>query len=401
MRIAIDARWILPEISGIGQYTTELIRHLAKQDRRNEYILIFRDSAARSRALAAWGRDLPPHFSTRTTPYGVFSPWNQAFMPRLLTRWRVDLYHSTNYMIPLAAFPRNRKGRIRCVTTVHDVIPLIFPDHAPKSRKARLFPLFVRILREVGIRSHAILTVSRASAADILRHLRIPPASADRVHPIYNGVSGAFRPAPGRTGSPAGGKTILYVGRADPYKNLVLLIRAFAAARESLPFPLRLLIVGPPDKRYPEAPDLARQLGLSDAVQWTGYLSEERIVTAYQNADLLVHPSRYEGFGLQVLEAMACGVPVLSSNAGALPEVIGDAGLLFAPDDLDGFVSGIRTVLTDRALADSLARKGLLRARDFSWERTAAETLRVYTTLAAREPPSTMEAGRREATSGS
>ena len=386
MNIAIDARWIFPEISGIGQYTSELIRHLAKQDSENRYLLIFNNADVLSGIMETWGSELPGNFSAELTPYGVFSPWSQLRMPGRLRRWGIDLYHSTNYMIPFRAFPRSRKGRIRCVTTIHDVIPLIFPEHAPKSRKARVFPIFVRIMREVGIRSHAIITVSRASAGDIVRHLQIPEASTDRVHPIYNGVSDVFCPSPGGPGDRRReNKTILYVGRSDPYKNLATLIRAFAKARESLSFPLELKIVGPKDPRYPEATGLAEDLGLGNAVNWTGYLSGEKLVQTYQEADLLVHPSRYEGFGLQVIEAMACGIPVISSNAGALNEVVGDAGIVLEPDDVDGYVSGIRAVLSDGNLYRSLSRKGIDRAKEFSWARTARETLAVYKSLAEND----------------
>jgi len=382
MRIAIDARWIFPEISGIGQYTSELIRHLALQDTENEYVLIFSDATVLSRILGTWGNELPDRFVAELTPHGVFSPWSQVRMPGQLKKWGIDLYHSPNYMIPFCAFPRSRKGKIKCVTTVHDVIPLLFPGHAPKSRKSKLFPLFVRTMREVGIRSNAIITVSRTSARDIIEHLRIPVESADRVHAIYNGVSDSFRPAKRESGETKEPKTILYVGRSDPYKNLVILIKAFANVRESLSSPIELQIIGPPDARYPEALDLAEERGLGDAVKWTGYLSDEKLVRAYQRADILVHPSRYEGFGLQVLEAMACGVPVISSNAGALKEVVGDAGITVGPDDLDGYMLNIKKVLGDPELARALSEKGIQRAKEFSWARTARETLGVYRGLA-------------------
>jgi glycosyltransferase involved in cell wall biosynthesis len=383
MRIALDARWIFPEISGIGAYTRDLIRALAGIDRKNEYVLLFSDPAVRDRTIEETGVRNDANLSDRLLPYGVFSPLSQLRLPGILRSERIDVYHSTNYMIPLFAFPSRRKGRTRCVTTIHDVIPMIFPHHAPRSRKARVYPVYRRLMVEVGKRSDAVLTDSAASRRDVIKHLRIPPERSPSVHVIPCGVNERFRPGdetPPKTGDE---RRIIYVGRADPYKNVATLIRAFAAARARCPFPVRLLIAGSPDPRYPEAQQLAAELGIDGAMTWTGYLSDEQLVKVYQDADLLVHPSRYEGFGLQIAEAMACGVPVVCSNGGSLPEVAGDAAILLDPDDLDGFADGIERVLTDPGVAASLRARGQRQAAQFTWERTARETLAVYEEVAS------------------
>jgi alpha-1,3-rhamnosyl/mannosyltransferase len=145
-----------------------------------------------------------------------------------------------------------------------------------------------------------------------------------------------------------------------------------------VPVPLRLTVIGQKDDRYPEAPRLAAELGLGDVVRWVGHVTDGELLAAYREADLLVHPSTYEGFGLPVLEAMACGVPVVCGNAGALPEVAGDAALLVDPADPRALAEAIRRVLTDRGLARDLAARGLRRAAAFTWERAARETLEVY-----------------------
>ena len=180
------------------------------------------------------------------------------------------------------------------------------------------------------------------------------------------------------------GRLLLYVGRSDPYKNVTGLIRIFKAARERAPMPLRLCIAGSPDPRYPEAVRLAAELGLSDAVTWTGYLSDEALTALYRRADVLVHPSRYEGFGLQVAEAMASGTPVVCSRAGSLPEVAGDAALMFDPDDIDGFADAVVRVIVDERLSAALRAKGRVRAAGFTWARAARETLAVYRAMADR-----------------
>jgi glycosyltransferase involved in cell wall biosynthesis len=262
---------------------------------------------------------------------------------------------------------------------------MLFREHAPRARKSRMYPLYRRLMLETGARADAIITVSERSRADIVEQLRIPPAEAAKVHKVFNGVSDRFRidprGAPPRAAfGPERPAAILYVGRADPYKNLTGLLRALDRARRMCEFPLRLTIVGPRDPRYPEAPRLASELGLDPIVKWAGFLDDENLLRVYREADLLVQPSRYEGFGLPVVEAMACGVPVICGNAGSLPEVAGDAAVLVDPGDTAGIAEAIGRVLTDEALARELRARGITRSARFTWERAAAQTLDIYRT---------------------
>ncbi|MDD4870497.1 MAG: glycosyltransferase family 1 protein [Kiritimatiellae bacterium] len=385
MKIAIDARWIFPEISGIGAYTRELIRHLAKIDTVNSYILFFDNPQVRDRTISETNLSNSRNFSTHLLPFGAFSIKNQILLPGILANSGFDIYHSTNYMIPFFAFPRKTRGKVKCVVTIHDVIPMIFPGHAPKSKKARFFPIYKRLMIEVGIHANAIITDSEASRNDVIKYLRIPENSQTIIKAIHCGVSQQFRPPPGghKIDEPSPlpnrrKRTILYVGRSDPYKNLSTLIMAFFSAIKVCPFPIELVIAGPIDPRYPEAAILTSKLGIENFVKWTGYLSDEQLVETYQNADLLVQPSKYEGFGLQVVEAMACGVPVICSNAGSLPEVTGDAAILLDPEDINGFTDKIHEVLTDRTTIHNMSAKGIEQAGKFSWARTARETFSIY-----------------------
>jgi glycosyltransferase involved in cell wall biosynthesis len=385
MKIAIDARWIFPKISGVGTYTLELLREIATLDRSHHFTLVFNDPEIRDRVTADLCLDPAPHFATALLPYGLFSIRNQVLLPLWLHREGFDIYHSTNYLIPLLAFPVSRRGRTHSVATIHDVIPLAIPDHAPKSRKSRMFPLYKRLMIEVGARAQTIITVSHSSRRDIIQHLRIPRVSADKVHVIYNGVSTVFRPPTRHRPDaeyPARTRRLLYVGRMDPYKNVTGLVRILAAVRARSAVPVELVIAGANDPRYPEAMILARELGVSQHIQWTGYLPTDRLLSVYQQADCLVHPSRYEGFGLQIAEAMACGLPVVSSNAASLPEVAGDAAILLPPDDVQGFADHVLRVLTDPALAQSLTARGIAQATKFSWKTAATETLALYSRAA-------------------
>jgi glycosyltransferase involved in cell wall biosynthesis len=381
MRIGLDARWIFPEITGIGSYTRELIRHLALADPENDYVLLFADEALRDRTCRDCLPQAPANVSSVRVPYGLFSPAGQVRMPGVIRRLKLDVFHSPNYMIPLAAFPRRgrRPGAARAVVTIHDLIPLIFPDYVPRSRKRRLFFLYRWLMRDIARRADVIITVSRASRADVIRHLGLPSERHGRVAVVTEGVSPRFQPPPERPAPPRDApRTILWVGRADPYKNLAVLIEAFARLRGQVRLDVRLKLVGPPDARYPEADRLARQLGVAPHIERAGYLADDALVRAYQEADVFALPSRYEGFGLTVLEAMACGVPVVCSNKGSLPEVAGQAAILVQPSDVVGLSEALKRVLLDPRTARDMRRRGLERARTFTWDQTARQTLDAY-----------------------
>jgi glycosyltransferase involved in cell wall biosynthesis len=365
MNICIDARWIFPELSGIGLYTQELLRALAEVDRVNEYLLLFSDDRVMERTTAL----LPPNagFRSRVSRLGLFSPKNQLLLPGLLRREKVDLYHSTNYMMPLLGM-----GRIRRFVTIHDLIPLMFRDHAPEARKEKLFPIYKGLMHRIARKADVILTVSESTKRDIVRELNV---NAAKIAVTPEGVGPEYHPTDRR--SPVTGHQILYVGRRDPYKNLPLLIEAFSDVVKNVPA-ARLRIIGPADDRYPAAPDLARKLGLEPQIDWIGYVSPRDLVQAYQDAAVYVLPSRYEGFGLTVLEAMACGAPVVCSNASSLPEVAGDAALLVPPGDRVALADALTRVLTDAQLAQALREKGVARAASFTWRRTAELTVEAY-----------------------
>jgi len=375
MRIAIDARWIFQELTGIGTYTQELIRQLAHLDRENEYLLFFQHRHLQERTAEITRFNTAPNFGARLVGYGPFSPRSQILLPGLLTDLKINVFHSTNYMIPLRAFPRHRPGHVRCVVTIHDLIPLLFPDHAPKSRKTRLYPLYRLLMREVAARADIILTVSRSSARDVIEHLRLPAGEADKVLAVPEGVSSRYAPGATHVGDL---KTILYVGRFDPYKNVTHLIEAFArVALNDLPN-LRLRIVGPEDSRYPEPRQLARTLRVERLITWSGYVEADELKNAYQQADVMVLPSKYEGFGLPVVEAMACGTPVICSNTSSLPEVAGDAAILVPPGDVNALADAIRRVFTEPGLAKDLRARGVQQASRFTWEHAAKETIAAY-----------------------
>ncbi len=378
MHIALDARWIFPRISGIGRYTQELIQALYEVDQDNRFLLLFDHQEVLDRTLAETGLAPSDRWQTELLGYGVFSAANQLRLPGFLRRRGVDVYHSTNYMTPLAGFARHRlSSGPKLVLTIHDLIPLLFRDHAPRSKKSRLFPVYRWLMREAAARADAIVTPSESTRRDVIAHLGIGPdreasvvAIPEGVNPIYQPVDQARR----------GQRTILYVGRFDPYKNVVRLIDAYARLLRDIPS-VRLRIIGPEDPRYPEACERARALGVERQIEWQGYIEPKALLEAYQTASLLVLASRYEGFGLPVLEAMACGTPVVCSNVSSLPEVVGDAALTVDPDDTQALCDAMARIITQPTLAEELRIKGMSRASQFTWEATARETLAIYRKL--------------------
>jgi len=371
MKIAIDARWIFDKMSGVGIYTLELLRELSRIDHDHEVLVIYNNEALRARTSAQAGYLNNPRWHDIIFPAGIFTLRNQVQLGPWLRHQGIDLYHSTNWMIPLG--PRHPDGPLH-VTTIHDLIPLVLPDHAPRSRKARLMPLYRWMMRRIASTADGILTVSEWSRNDVLHHLKMPKRRHDRVFAIPNGVSPTFAPSTRPRQNDA-----LFVGRFDPYKNATALVEAFALALPRLPTDARLVMIGPPDPRYPEAQQQASPLG--DRVEWRAYISGEKLVEAYQSARMLVMPSRYEGFGLPVLEAMACGTPVICSDAASLPEVAGDAALLVPVNETIALADAIVTLFTNETLWNELHLKGIRRAAGYSWQKTAEQTLAAYTTL--------------------
>jgi len=302
-------------------------------------------------------------------------------MPAIIKELNLDIFHSTNYMIPLRAFPRNHQGRTACVINIHDLIPLIFPKATPRALKTKFSPLYRWLMKEVTARSNLIITGSKSSLNDIINLLHCRP---ERIVTIPDGVSVRFHPAKADI-LPSQDprhlrrkKIILWVGRQDPYKNLTGLIEAFSMLRKNYRGPLELRLVGPADSRYPEASRRVVVLGLADAVSWVGHISASELVGEYQNANVFVMPSYYEGFGLPVLEAFACGTPVICSNKSSLPEICGSAAVQVDPKDITGICDAMHRVLTDSRLAGDLAERGLQQAARFNWQETAKKTILAY-----------------------
>ncbi len=262
----------------------------------------------------------------------------------------------------------------RTVVTVHDLAPLLFPG-----KRLGLSQLAWQLAWKGALRARRLIAVSAFTRQMLIEHSRVSP---ERIVVIPEGVEPAFRPLPEeaveelrRRYALPDAPLLLHVGHTQPRKNLEGLLHALAIVRRRDSRVVLLQIGGVPTARQRA---LVESLGLRNAVHFLGPVSESDLIAFYNLADVFVFPSLYEGFGFPPLEAMACGTPVVASHAASLPEVVGDAGLLVDPRDPEAMAEAIYHVLQDAELAEELRRRGLERARQFTWERTARETLAVY-----------------------
>src|SRR5258705_8975880 len=369
MKVAIDVRKL--HDFGIGTYIRNLLRHLARIDHDNEYVLLCDAPDIRV------AEQLGPNFRTVFEPSPNYSLREQFHVPWLLMREKPDIFHAPHYVLPVAV-------RGRSVVTIHDCIHLMFPQYLPN----RAAYAYARASMWISSkRSDRILTVSEASKRDILHFFNVPP---DKISVVYNAIDERLWVEPDpedvarvRERFQLDHGFVLYAGTIKPHKNLVRLIEAFAELRKGEFEELKLLIIGDEISKLPALRRAVHSHKLHKHVRFLGFLPDDTLAALYRLAAVFVFPSLYEGFGLPPLEAMASGTPVVTSNVSSLPEVAGDAAMLVGPYDVASIVAGMRRVLSDPALADEMRRKGLIRARDFSWERSVARTHDIYQLVGA------------------
>jgi glycosyltransferase involved in cell wall biosynthesis len=369
--VAIDARKL--HDFGIGTYIRNLLRQLARIDRDTEYVLLCRQTDL---DVAA---QLGPNFRAVLEPSPNYSLREQLHVPWVLRRERPDVYHAPHYVLPAGV-------RCRSVVTIHDCIHLMFPQYLPNKAA---YAYARASMWAAARRSDCILTVSEASKRDILHFFDVPP---EKIVVVYNAIDDHFWLTPPeedvarvRERYQLDHEFVLYVGNIKPHKNLVRLIEAFAEFRKTGFEAVKLLIIGDEISKLPALRRAVHRHKLHKHVRFLGYLPDRTLAILYRLAAVFVFPSLYEGFGLPPLEAMASGTPVVTSNVSSLPEVAGDAAILVDPYDVDSIVDGLRRVVGDRAVAADLRRRGLERAREFSWERSVEKTRQVYQEVGGRK----------------
>lgn len=368
MRVVIDYRAALRERSGVGEYAHQLAASLLKI-RASECTnqppidLTLFSSSWKDRYQA--GADLQlARTIDRRVPVGVLNfAWHRLEWPpiEVLAGAGFDVAHS---MHPLL-MPARHAAQI---VTIHDLNFL----HYPERTRAEIRRDYPALARSHAHRADRIVVVSQFTAREVTRLLDVTP---DRISICSPGAPD-WRP---RSGPPPQDGYVLFFGTLEPRKNVGVLLDAYeqlAGRRRNLP---PLILAGKDTEQSKEWLERIRRAPLAGLVRHVGYIDPAKRRALYDNALMLVQPSFEEGFGIPVLEAMTVGVPVIASNRGALPEVVGDAGTLVDPEDADAIAGGIERLLDDESTVAAMSAKGMARAQHYSWERTAIETLKAYT----------------------
>ena len=380
MRIGIDYTAAVRQGAGIGRYTRNLIRALAQLDTENQYILFVAGGWGEGDGLGPW----PDSFQVRAIPLSdrwVHILWQRLRLPvpvQSITG-ALDLFHSPDFVLPPT-------GRTPSILTVHDLSFLRVPQFFVPGFREYL----ERAVSRAVDRAACILADSESTRVDLMQLMAVEP---ERVTVLYPGVEPRFRPvkeadmlAAVRARYDLPGRFILGLSTVQPRKNFDGLIEAFRRLlARSADGPeiadLHLVIAGGKGWMYEDTLALVKRAGLEGRVHFPGFVAEADLPALYCLAGAFAFPSWYEGFGLPVLEAMACGTPVVAADNSSLPEVVGEAGLLVDAGDPDALSEALGRLLRDEALQGRLFRAGLDQARRFTWEEAAQQLLHVYKSL--------------------
>jgi glycosyltransferase involved in cell wall biosynthesis len=372
--IGIDARKI--QDFGIGTYVRNLIRSLAAIDAENRYILLAKPGD-REGLL-----DLPANFQVAMEKSPVYSVRELFSLSWQIYRRKLDLYHSTHYVLPAWV-------QSKVVVTIHDIIHLLYPEFLP-SNFAFLYAQ--RMIRRSLTRGDRIISVSQNTRNDLMRHFDV---DGRKIQVLHNGVEDSFRKRLSTEELQRWLRDLgiaqpylLFVGNpAKPHKNLDTLVQAYARARRMAQFDAPLLCVGSREGSEFKIRQRAEYLGIGDKVRLLGHVAPEALPAIYQGATLFLYPTLYEGFGLPVIEAMASGVAVITSNTSALKEIAEGYALLVDPLDLDGMAKAIAHLMGSPERRNAFAERGQRRAEDFRWDQTARKTLDIYLSVIEGRPP--------------
>jgi glycosyltransferase involved in cell wall biosynthesis len=370
--IVIDARRIRD--FGIGTYIRSLIHGLATIDTANRYTLV--SGPADVRTLSG----LPENFKTSIYARNDHSVLDHLMFPLFLHGLSPDLVHVPLNRVPLLMIKPY-------VVTIHDLANLFFEveEHSSIRMQMRRFRF-----RRGLVRANRVIAVSEATRRDVQNLMGVPP---ERISRVYNAPDPGFLQQIGHDHAEAHERILeryqitypflLYAGNIRRHKNVHRLVEAFAVVREQLAAhpvykEIRLVIIGDTISQHPAVRQTVIKSRVEHVVRFLGFVPFETLRCFYETAAAFVFPSRYEGFGLPPLEAMACGAPVVTSNVSSLPEVVGDAAVLVNPENVFDIARGIRDVLLDETLRATLIRRGREQAARFSWSRTARQVLDIY-----------------------
>lgn len=385
VQIGIDVTSAVVQGGGIGRYTRELVRALVAETATHPESFSLRFFSAKPPAVLPVPNPLPsaPHVAYTPAPLNekwLYRLWYRLSLP-LPVQWvtgPLDLFHSPDFVLPPVS------GGIPTLLTVHDLSFAHYPDVFPKP----LVDYLNRVVPRSVARASHILADSQATQEDLCRLWYVP---RDKITVLYSGVDAMFAPVTEAATLTAVqqryqiGDTpyLLAVGTVQPRKNYQMLIQAFRGVADQ--FPHQLLIAGGKGWLYDDMLAEVERQGLNGRVRFLGFVADADLPALYSGATLFLFPSLYEGFGLPLLEAMACGVPVVTSNASSLPEVAGTTAVQLSPLDQQAWTNEMLALLHNPARRSQMVAEGFRQARQFSWHQSARQLLAVYGRLLAEK----------------
>ncbi len=383
MRIGIDARSILnPEKGdaiGVGHYTYQLIRHLLKIDKENEYVLLF-DFRVREKDVKKFSQ---PNVKIKFYPFSDYKKYlpgaySEILGTATLQKENLDVLHSTS---AFNRIPMSYGGKV--AVTFHDMSMFSIPQYLSAVKRTKN----KAVASMMAKKANKIIAVSNSIKDDMQKFLNI---SNEKVDVVYSGLDARFFDEPEISGARVLGKHditkkyILFLGTIEPSKNIARLLEAFSKFKTSQKqknagkFDYQLVLAGKRGWLSQEYHQIIKDLGISKDVVFTGYVIGDELVPLFRSAEFFVMPSLYEGFGMTVLEAFATQTPSIISNVASLPEIAGEAGYLINPMDTAELAIALEKFASEPELRKEYVEKGLEQARKFDWDKTARETLAIY-----------------------
>jgi len=392
MNIGIDANCLIFEKAGIGKYTQNLIKNIIKIDGKNHYFLYFsylRKRTQREKIIKDFLKPKPKNVTIKIIP--LPARWYEFLTSTPLPINKIIKEPLDVFFSPYAAgIPKN--GFPKMVVTIHDLTFLRFPEH----RGRKLSNYYLRRHKIAIKNSQKIIVPSRSTREDLANFFKIKP---QKIQVIYEAADVCFKVLSARNLKNSSKiisqyfdpKTqyILSVGTLEPRKNLRKLVEAYSLLPHSLQRVYKLVLVGGQGWNNQVLQKVVNNLNLKDKVILTGFVSDEDLPYIYNRASVFVYPSLYEGFGLPPLEAMACGVPVITANNSSLPEVVGKAAFLIDPLNEKEIAEAIKKILLKPKIAQKLSLLGLEQVKKFSWEKAARETLKILEEVTGKNEKNT------------
>ncbi len=372
MNIAMDIRTINKPKSGVGYYVSNLLEEIIRADNLNQYCLISNDGKLELK-LSNFN-----YYKTwiSNENHIVGDLWENLLLPVFLRQKNIDVFHGPAFMIPMLT------GNFRTVATIYDIVAYIHPETVP-----RKYALYMKVLIKMAAkRADKVITTSLSTKNDLVKRLNVPEKN---IQVIYGAATKMFAPLDSEEQRTEikrkfgiRDKYMFFVGNLEPRKNLVRLMEAFHHASQKLGEDYQLVICGKNGWLYKDIFKTYERLKGNQDIILTNYVGTQDLLSLYQAANMFVFPTLYEGFGLPPLEAMACGVPVITSNLSSLPEVVGEAAITINPFDVGEISDAMVRLASSETLRKSLIEDGLRQAKRFTWEKAAQETIEVYHSLA-------------------